>query len=283
MDPRFDSARESLNQGDVSRLANLLKADPTLASGGSVDPCDHPNLLQCLVLTMPPASTLEAMINLIVDHGSPIDGPLIAAAGIDNVRAVAALLDRGASSEGNASWSPLEEAIYWGQAATIDLLLERGAGIHNLRTAAALGDIRNVFFCFDEHGKLIPELAGTVGWPFAPEALNDVRHDPRQILGNAFVHAAAWGRSEVVTYLLDQGAEINLIPAGFDYSGTALHYAALKGRTDVVDLLLSRGADPALPDTKIGRLPEHWAEHEGHTALADHLRQARTTAGTSRS
>ena len=120
--------------------------------------------------------------------------------------------------------------------------------------------------CFDENGALTP-AAGEVQWPFGPipEA---VRRDPEQVVGNALVFAAAWGQTPVVDLLLDRGAPIDLIPAGFDYSGTPLHYAAFGGRTEMVDLLLRRGANPSVKDTKIGSLPEDWAEHTGHNDLA---------------
>jgi ankyrin repeat protein len=68
---------------------------------------------------------------------------------------------------------------------------------------------------------------------------------------------------------------VNLIPAGFDYSGTALHYAACGGDREMVDQLLRHGADPAILDTKIGKLPEDWAAHSGHHELAEYLRQVR--------
>jgi len=63
----------------------------------------------------------------------------------------------------------------------------------------------------------------------------------------------------VTKYLLNQGAPVNLIPEGFDYSGTKLHYAALNGRCEMVDLLLDHGADPTVRDTKIDKLAENWA------------------------
>jgi len=95
------------------------------------------------------------------------------------------------------------------------------------------------------------------------------------MLGNALVYAASWGRIETANYLLKQGAQENLIPAGFDYSGTPLHYAAFQGRREMVDLLLSHGADPAVRDTKINKLAEDWAEHSKHSDLAEYLRLAR--------
>ncbi len=84
---------------------------------------------------------------------------------MDNVRAVAKLLDRGARIEGNGRWSPLEEALYFGNAASVALLLERGAPVDNLRMAAALGDMAKVARCFDETGALTA-AAGEVASPF---------------------------------------------------------------------------------------------------------------------
>jgi hypothetical protein len=276
MDEHFHPAQAALARGDVEGLASLLADDPALATARSSR--SHPTLLQCLVLTMPPAERLEALIDLLAEHGAELTDPLIAASGIDNVRAIAKLLDLGARIEGNGLWSPLEEALYWGHESAVSLLLERGAEIVNLRTAAALGDMDRVARCFDAAGGLTAS-AGEVAWPFFKTPVSeDVRRDPRQILGNALVYAAAWDRAEVVDYLLDRGAEINLIPAGFDYAGTALHYAAFHGHRAMVDHLLSRGADPSVRDTKVNSLPEGWAEHGGYGELAEHLALVRSRA-----
>ncbi|MHC5539167.1 ankyrin repeat domain-containing protein, partial [Singulisphaera rosea] len=82
-------------------------------------------------------------------------------------------------------------------------------------------------------------------------------------------------RTDAATDLLDRGAPINLIPAGFDYAGTALHYAAIRGRREMVDVLLERGADPNVRDAKIGKWPEDWAAFDGHSDLAGYLQQDR--------
>jgi hypothetical protein len=276
MDHRFHAAQAALADGNVQHLTTLLSADPELATARSS--CSHPTLLQCLVLTMPPVDTLETLIDLLAGHGAELTDPLIAAASIGNVRASVKLLDLGAKTDGNGLWSPLEEALYWGNESTVSLLLERGASVANLRTAAALERREYVARCFDDTGALTA-AAGEVAWPWftrpVPEA---VRKDPRQILGNALVYAAAWGRTEAVDVLLDRGAEVNLIPAGFDFAGTPLHYAALRGRGEMVDQLLRRGADPSVRDTKIGKLPEDWAAHDGHNDLADYLRNVRQQA-----
>ena len=279
MDPRFQQAEAALAAGDLPTLTALFEADPDLATARSQH--SHPTLLQSLVLTMPALDSLEALIDFLADRGAELTDPLIAACGMDNVRAIKKLLDRGARIEGNGQWSPLEEALYFGHPASVALLLERGAPVANLRTAAALGEMEKVASCFDAAGALTP-TAGEIRWPFLSTAIpDDVRRDPRQILNNALVHASAWGRAEVVDFLLARGAEVNGIPAGFDYSGTALHYAAFNGHRDMVDRLLREGADPTIPDTKIGKLPEDWADHAEHHELAEYLRQIRGRADES--
>ncbi len=272
MDARFHPAEAAIALGDVKHMASLLTAEPELATARSQ--CGHPTILQGLVLTMPPVDTLEALIALLADQGAELTDPLIAASGVDNLRAIAVLLDRGGRIEGNGRWSPLEEALYWGNEASVSLLLERGAAVNNLRTAAALGDLEQIARCFDATGTLTP-AAGEMAWPFDWPIPEPGRHDPEHLLGNALVYAAAWGQSESVDLLLDHGAQVNLIPAGFDFAGTPLHYAALRGRRDIVDQLLRHGADPSMRDTKISKLPEDWAEHDGHRELSEYLRLIR--------
>jgi hypothetical protein len=86
MDERFQPAQQALAAGDVEAMASLLAADPELATARSKR--SHPTLLQCLVLTMPPVENLEKLINLLAAHGAELTGPLIAASGVDNLRAI---------------------------------------------------------------------------------------------------------------------------------------------------------------------------------------------------
>ena len=69
-----------------------------------------------------------------------------------------------------------------------------------------------------------------------------------------------------------KGAEINVIPGGFDYAGTGLHYAALNGQRAMVEFLLQQGADREVKDTKVGSDAAAWAEYGGHLELRDLLR-----------
>ncbi|QDT52745.1 Ankyrin repeats (3 copies) [Caulifigura coniformis] len=278
MDDKFIPAQAAIISNDSEELERLVRTDPSLATDRSLSKCDHPTLLCCLVLEMPPRRSLAHLIRLFAQFGAELGGPLGAAACIDNVVGVETLLDLGAPIAGDGTWSPLEEALYWGHSATVELLLKRGAPVDNLRKYAALGDHKGVKRCFAANGQLNQE-AGEVGWPFGPTIPEEIRRDHRQIVNNALVFAAAWGQHETAGELLTRGAEINAIPSGFDFAGTPLHYAALNNRREMADWLLSRGADPTIRDTKVENTPDGWAEYARHLELAGHLRSIREQRG----
>jgi len=286
MDSRFHPAIAAIKAGDVERLRTLVREDPTLATGRSS--CSHPTLLQCLVLEAKDVPNQLEMARVLVDAGADIDDPLGGCASIDNAGAASALLDAGAEINGRGGWSPLEEALYWNNREVIDLLLRRGASVHNLRIAAGLGrtDVMEDFFNAD--GTLKPE-AGKIAWPFGDPEISNLAppvkkalqaglagwtHSDREIINNAFIYACIHNRLEAADLLLAKGAEINAIPPGFDYAGTGLHYAALNGHREMVDFLLERGADPTIRDPKVNNLPAGWAEYGGHPALKEHLERA---------
>jgi ankyrin repeat protein len=75
--------------------------------------------------------------------------------------------------------------------------------------------------------------------------------------------AAKNGHTEVVTLLLDRGADINAINCD---GSTPLHKAASNGHTEVVRLLLDKGADINAP-SRDGSTPLHYAASDGHTEV----------------
>lgn len=274
MDARFLPAQVAIRSDQADELERLLREDPSLASATSRAPGDHTTLLNCLVLTLPARRSLDQLIRLFSQFGGDLNGSLIAAASIGNVAAAKTLLELGAPSAGVKRWSPLEEALYWGHVQVVELLLKHGAPIDNLRKAAALGDLQAVQRCFDDDGKL-NHSTGEIAWPFGDTIPHEIRRDQRELLNNALVFAAAWGQTRTAGELLRRGAEINAIPAGFDFAGSALHYAALHNRREMADWLLDHGADPALRDAKVKNTPDGWADHAGHRQLAAHLRSIR--------
>lgn len=278
MDDRFRPAEAAITEGDLDRFEQLLAADPELATARSG--CSHPTLLQCLVLTVTADPRLERSIKALADRGAELNDPLIAAPGSNNVRAINALLDLGAAIDGNGNWSPLEECLYWGTQDPIAVLLKRGAAVDSLRKAAGLGRMDYVLNCFTDSGALTP-AAGCIRWPWFTKPIPDaIKFDRQQIIDNALIYAAAWGQIEVAGELLTRGAQVNALPAGFDFTGTPLHYAALQGRSEMINFLLAHGADLAARDNKVNNTPAGWADYGGHKQLSTHLEGLRLSRGS---
>jgi uncharacterized protein len=289
MDKKFHPAIEVMRAADVEKLRALLAADPSLATSRSTR--SHPTLLQALVLDGRDKPKNIEMVQVLIDAGAELNAPLVAAASIDNRAAAELLLDHGAAIDGTGGWSPLEEALYWDSRNVLALLLERGVRVQNLRTAAGLGRIDLIESYFNADGSLKPE-AGKIDWPFGnlnsvacsnhdaavkqslADRMNAWPQDRQGIINNAFVYACMHGHIDAARLLLDKGAEINVIPGGFDYAGTGLHYAALNGHRPMVEFLLAQGADRSIKDTKVASTPAGWADHGGHPALRDLLAEA---------
>ncbi|HEY2964247.1 MAG TPA: ankyrin repeat domain-containing protein [Pyrinomonadaceae bacterium] len=268
MDAKFHPAIKAIRSDDVENLKSLVAGDPSLATSRSST--SHPTLLQCLVLDGKDKPNALEMATVLIDAGADINEPLVAAASIDNRPVAELLLDRGAAIDGTGNWLPLEEALYWNSQDVMALLLERGAKVQNLRMAAGLGRTDLIESYFNPDGSLKPE-AGRIEWPWSSRG-NPWQQDRQGIINNAFVYACMHGHIEAARLLLEKGAEINVIPGGFDYAGTGLHYAALNGQRAMVEFLLAQGADRNVKDTKVGSTPLGWAEHGGHPALRDLLR-----------
>jgi hypothetical protein len=270
MDPKFHPAVDAIRSGDLERFRTLLREDPSLATARSSK--SHPTLLQCVVLDGYQVPHSVEMAKLLIDAGADVDGPLIAAASMDNVEAIPVLLDAGAAINGNGTWSPIEDALVFGAHRAVRLLLERGATIHNLRIAAGLGRADLIDGFFHPDGTFQAE-AGKLAWPFG-EPAEGWSQNPQDIVDNAFVYACKSGHVDTAARLLQHGARINAIPPGFDYAGTGLHYAALDGHRPMVEYLLAHGADPRIKDKKVNSTPAGWAEHGGHLELKECLRRA---------
>lgn len=286
MDKKFHPAIEAMRAADVEKLRALLAEDPSLATSRSSR--SHPTLLQALVLDGKDKPKNLEMVQVLIDAGAELNEPLVAAASIDNRAAAELLLDHGAAIDGTGGWSPLEEALYWDSRNALALLLERRAKVQNLRTAAGLGRTDLIESYFNADGSLKPE-AGRIDWPFGnlnsiacsnhdatgkqslADRVKEWSQDRQGIVNNAFVYACMHGHLDAARLLLDKGAEINVIPGGFDFAGTGLHYAALNGHRPMVEFLLAHGADRSIKDTKVNSTAAGWADHGGHPELRDFL------------
>jgi ankyrin repeat protein len=240
-----------------------------------------------LTLDAQDVSNRVEMARVLIDAGAEINGPLGACASGNNVEVAAALLDAGAEINGMGSWSPLEEALYWSSNDMRDLLLKRGASVHNLRIAAGLGRTDLIESFFNSAGSLKPE-GGQIAWPFGdpqdsnlpPRIKEELQvkieawsNESQNVINNAFIYACMHNRIEAAKLLLDKGAEINAIPPGFDYAGTGLHNAAVNGHRAMVEFLIENGADANIRDEKVNGTPAGWADYGGHGDLRDYLEQ----------
>src|SRR6185369_12395956 len=181
MDKRFHPAMKAIEADDLETFKSLIAADPSLATSRST--CSHPTLLQCLVLDGKDKSNAVEMAKVLIDAGAELNESLVAAGSIDNRPVAELLLDHGAAIDGTGGWSPLEEALYWDSRNVIELFLERGAKIQNIRTAAGLGRTDLIESYFNSDGSLKPE-AGRINWPFGVKTWSD---DRQSIVNNAFV------------------------------------------------------------------------------------------------
>jgi ankyrin repeat protein len=83
-------------------------------------------------------------------------------------------------------------------------------------------------------------------------------------------HAVFNGHKEIVTLLLEHGANINL--KGQEGQVTPLHLAAVRNNKEIVELLLQKGADLHAEDL-YGRKPIHYAKSFRQTQIMDLLLQ----------
>lgn len=286
MDEKFLPAVAAIHEGDLEKFQILVSQDLSLATSRSTR--SHPTLLQCVTLDGNDKPNNVEMARVLIQAGAELDGPLVAAASINNHAVAELLIDSGAAVDGTGSWLPIEEALYWNSLAVLTLLLARGAQVQNLRIAAGLGrtDLIEGYFCAD--GSLRPE-AGQINWPWGgletiadsncnhkvkqelSNRVNEWKQDRQGIINNAFVYACMHGHVAAARLLLQKGAELDVVPGGFDYAGTGLHYAALNGQRSMVEFLLQQGADRDVKDTKVGSIAAGWAEHGGHQEIRDML------------
>ena len=81
--------------------------------------------------------------------------------------------------------------------------------------------------------------------------------------------------AELIEYinqpLAGMGGEVNTTRG--EWGDTALMVAAKSGNAEIVGLLLQYGADPGYTNIFFDKKASNYAEDNGHTELAEHLRQ----------
>lgn len=236
------------NDGLVARAANseqmeVLKAlldagaDPNSIgreSGSHMTPlmfaCWRNNLAVMEILIQ-----CGADVNLEGDRASSgvseLEPPLVASSRLGDIAAMKLLLANGAKINCADSKydTPLAAGAGWGQVSSVKLLLGHGANIHAvhrdsgsvLAAAAARGSIAVMKLLLEE-GAII----NAVGHSEGP--------------GTALTAAAYNGWTRAVQFLLDRGADVNIVAGRY---GTALSAAAARGQVELMKKFLSQGAE----------------------------------------
>ena len=224
----------------------------------------------------------RACVDLLIEHGSELDGPLNLAACFDRVELVEILLAAGArvDERGIHGVTPLETAIYHAARASVDLLAAIELVPDAPWVAAGAGRIERLERFLDGRGGLTADAYANrpnpadVGWLHRLPA----RDVPQDVLDEALVHAAQNERPAAVAWLFEHGAN----PDAGPYQGCgALHLAAAFGALDSVRILIAAGADVDRTNDLNGDNAVGWAEYVlarerpgdvGVTAVRDLLR-----------
>lgn len=248
---------------DIDELRTILDDDPSWATRRSSS--SHPTLLQMIACEAANIENPTGSARLLLDAGADPNGPLVAAAGCDARSIVELLLDDGVEVNGHDLWTPLDEALYWCNNDMAALLIERGATIRALSTAAGLGAIEELERFFNADG--LASGAGPIGSPFPDTVPGELANDPDAIVNHAFVMAVNAGHHPAAVWLFERGAEVNAAPPGYHWKGTALHAACWRGDAPMVQWLMDSGADPTIHDGLANSDAVGWANHHEHPEL----------------
>ncbi len=268
----FESAVESVVNGDLAVLTDAQRRDPALVRARSSRVCCFdPPVHRATLLHYVAANGVEGYRQKTPPNAVAIARALLAAGAEPDALAdmygaqcttmsmlvssshpaearlqaplVELLLDSGAAIEGRGTrkWGgPLFTALAFGMIDAAEVLAKRGARI-DLPGAAGLGRLDDA----------VPLLASADG----------------QARRRALSLAAQHGRAEIVRLLLDAGEDPNRYnPEGNHPHSTPLHQAVLGGHEAVVRLLVERGARLDIRDTIWQSTPLGWAIYGGGKA-----------------
>lgn len=230
-------ALEALLLGDSTALDAAIETDPDIVT---VKWGDN-TLLEWA--TQPPHGIADDVVDVLIERGSPLDRALNLAGCWNLADLCARLLEAGAdpSARADAGITPLESAATHGSTEAADVLAARGVHRPALWLAAASGLRDEVRSWVSPRGELLrtpgqyrPNWADVGRPPGEPPS-----DDPSEIIGEAFVFAAAHERIDVAEYLRSAGADIDARPYR---NTTALHFAIQFSKPEAVRYLLGNGA-----------------------------------------
>jgi predicted DNA-binding protein (MmcQ/YjbR family)/ankyrin repeat protein len=260
------AALAAISSGDASSLRRLLDSDPELvqvevgAGGSLLGEVAEPDVFGT---SFGHALGVDrACVDVLIEAGSDLDGPLNVAACFDRLELVEILLAAGgrADATGTHGITPLQSAVYHASRASVDVLSAVALVPDAPWIAAGAGRVDRLERFLDGRGRLVAEAyqhrpnPADVGWLHrAPP-----RDVPQEVLDEALVHAAHNERPRAVAWLLRHGADPNAGP----YQGCgALHLAAAFGALESVRLLIAAGTDVDRTNDFNGDNALGWAEY----------------------
>jgi hypothetical protein len=253
-DERIQPALDAFLAADVEGLRTAIAADPEVVNLQ----IGENTMLE--LATQPHVSPVEEqVIDVLIEAGAPLDRALNLAGCWNLAGMCRQLLSAGAdpTARADAGITPLESASMHGSTEAADVLVGRGVHRRSLWLAAASGELGLVRLWVSEQGELLALSGHRPNWADVgrPEGESPT-DDPAEIIGEAFVFAAANGRRDVADYLLDAGVDIDARPYR---NTTALHFAIQFHKLDMVRHLLERGASTTIEDDQYHSNARGWA------------------------
>jgi hypothetical protein len=262
---QFEAAVDALVAGDVATLERLLRENPELIRARSTR--RHRSTLLHYV----GANGVEGFRQRTPRNAVQIAETLLEAGA--EVDAVAEMYG-GSTTLGLVATS-IHPKVAGLQHALIDVLLAHGAAIDR---SGAAGDLRGLVNSCLANGRddaaeflarrgapLDLEGAAGVGWldvvkSFFNQDGSLKAHATRAQMKDGFTWACAFGRADVVDFLLERGMDVGArLAHHIAGSETGLHWAAVGGHVETVKVLLQRGAPTEATDERWGNTPLGWA------------------------
>jgi hypothetical protein len=258
---QFEAAADAIVSGDVTLLQSLLRANPELIHARSTRR-HHATLLHYAGsngvedFRQKTPKNIETVVESLINAGAEVDAVAdmygggcttlgLAATSIHPLQAgvlaplIEVLLKNGATVDAPSPGSIVNACLANGRPEGAELMAGHGAKL-DLEGAAGLGRIEVVKTCFNEDGSLRPPAT-------------------REQMHRAFAWACEYGRTSVVTFLLQHG--VDLAAPVKPHGQTGLHWAAYCAHSDIVRLLLNSDAPVDAQDETWGTTPLGWALH----------------------
>jgi ankyrin repeat protein len=250
----FEQAAGAIVNGDLDKLRRLLAANPELIHlrserehNGTLLHYVSANGLEDYRQKTP--ANIVAVAEVLFDAGADVNAEANMYGGRDTILGLAAssihpenagvmepllqiLVQRGASVTGvPGKYPPLMAAITNHRPAAVDALFNLGAPVHDIISAAAVGDIDKVKSYLNEDGSLDPAAMLSGDLPYLTKM-------PADHIAAAFIFAGVYGRAEVLELMMSRKVSPGVLFDGF----TALHWACGYGHLEAIDLLLEHKA-----------------------------------------